>query len=54
MSDSDIQIVGNMLAGILNPDNFTRNEATNKYNELKQNPTGLLICLTQCLKGLFL
>lgn len=53
MSDSDIQIVRNMLAGILNPDNAVRNEATNKYNELKQNPTGLLVCLTEIMKGLF-
>lgn len=49
---SDIQMVRNMLIGILNPDNSARNEATNKYNELKQNPTGLIICLTECMRGI--
>lgn len=51
MSDFDIELVKNMLQGILNPNNVKRNEATAKYDQLKVNPTGLLLCLTECLKG---
>ena len=51
MSDLDLQLVKSMLLGILNPDNLKRNEATAKYDQLKLNPTGLLFCLTESLKG---
>ena len=49
MSSEDINMVSQILSGILNPNDTIRNEATNKLNELKQNVPALSYCLLQIL-----
>ncbi len=51
MSSQDIQIVAEIINGILNPDNAMRNAAVEKLELLRQNTPHLILCLFQIMKG---
>lgn len=51
MSFEDIQLVSEIINGILNPDNTMRNASIKKLEELRQNTPALIICLFKIMKG---
>ena len=53
MSSEDLNIVTQMLAGILNPNNTLRKEAEAKLQLMQENMGALLFCLGKVLKGKF-
>ena len=53
MSSEDLNIVTQMLAGILNPNNTVRKEAEAKLQMMQENMGALLFCLGKVLKGKF-
>ena len=53
MSSEDLNIVTQMLAGILNPNNSIRKEAEGKLQLMQENMGALLFCLGKVLKGKF-
>lgn len=54
MSTEDIQLVHEILANCLNPDNNTRKQAEEKLNQMKNNIAVLLFCLVKVLRGIIL
>ncbi len=54
MSSQDIQIVAEIINGILNPDNALRNASVQKLESLRQNTPHLILCLFKIMKGIFL
>ncbi len=54
MSSDDINIVVEVLKGILNPTNEIRNAAVSKLEELRQNTPVLIYCLLKILEGIIL
>ena len=51
MSSQDIQIVAEIINGILNPDNAMRNVSVQKLESLRQNTPHLILCLFKIIKG---
>ena len=51
MSIEDINLVAEVLEGILNHNNEIRNQATKKLDELRSNVPALLYCLINIVKG---
>lgn len=51
MSTEDLQIVTQMLAGILNPNNTIRKEAEAKLQAMQENMGGLIFYLGKVLRG---
>lgn len=51
MSKDDINIVIEVLNGILNPTNEIRNAAVAKLDHLRQNTPALIYCLLKVLEG---
>lgn len=54
MSAEDIKMVEETLSGLLTPDNNTRKNAEKKLEELQQNRSGLLYCLSFVLLGILI
>lgn len=51
MSEEIINNVKLILKGILNPDNKARNESVAQLDELRKNPSLLLVCLVRVISG---
>lgn len=54
MSSQDIQIVAEIINGILNPDNALRNASVQKLESLRQNTPHFIVCLFKIMKGIIL
>lgn len=51
MSSQDIQVVAEIINGILNPDNALRNASVQQLESLRQNTPHLILCLFKIMKG---
>jgi len=51
MSSQEIQLVAEILNGILNPDNSIRNTSVQKLELLRQNTPQLILCLFKIMRG---